>query len=219
MVIGLIRTKEPDVNKMSLAEKYEEYAEFVAGIEDCDECFNNQEKRILLGRGDMNPDILFVGIGPKETYFGNGMVFGPYSRSGKIFNRLLETIKVSQNQEGKGKSGFTYWVTNCVKCSLPEKGEIGDISACPKIWFGMEIPLINPKVIVFFGEPIAKSVLGKKFKHFHTFPWNIGGSDMYTFRCMLSYHPGVWKDNHDWNDENNLQKFGRKISFMLQSGE
>ena len=219
MVIGLIKPKESEVNKMSITEKYEKYAEFVSDIENCDECFGVQETRILLGRGDINPDILFVGIGPKETYAGRGMVFGPYSRSGKIFNRLLESIKIRQNQEETNKKGFTYWVTNCVKCSYPEKRLIGDITACPAIWFGMEIPLLNPKIIVFFSSPVAKQVLKRKFRHLDTFTWNIRGSDAYTYNCILSYHPKVWKKDHDWNDENNLQEFGRTVASLLQSGE
>ncbi len=193
---------------MNLVEKYEKYAKLVGKIEVCDKCFDGMDKRILLGKGDINPDILFIGHAPNENYEGKGTVFGPYSPSGKIFNKILESIKV--NGKNNKKTGFTYWVTNCVNCSCPlcyeGKGLRGEIEQCKK-YFEEELEILKPKILVFFGKESVEHITGTTFEHTKIFKWN-------SYVCIQSYHPAVRAANFHWDDKA-IRNLGDKISSLL----
>tara|TARA_B100001121_G_scaffold221552_1_gene194794 strand:- start:765 stop:1268 length:504 start_codon:yes stop_codon:yes gene_type:complete len=108
-------------------------------------------KRLVVGRGNLNADIIIVGEAPgaKEDLEGKPFV----GKSGKLLcNLLLET-------------GFNLekeiYFCNVLKCRPPNnrkplKREVN----MHKPWLVQQIKLIDPKVIILTGSTAMKAVLG-----------------------------------------------------------
>jgi len=134
-------------------------------IYDCDAPCKKPVIQMLLGRGDLNANIMLVGIGPNISYNGMGgrSVFGDYGKSGRKVEKILQLIATkAENKKIKEKSSF--WLTNIIKCGCP-KTEFSQVMSRCKKFLDEEIAIINPKIIVLFGGKVIKHVLREKMKH------------------------------------------------------
>ena len=128
---------------------------------------------VVLGYGDRNADIMFVGLAPGRN--GANITGIPFTRdpSGVLF------------QEGMIKAGFSLeikpiiekprlkniYVTNIVKCNpkdvngnnrSPTREEIQNCFN----YFDIEKQLIKPRVIVSLGKTTSEYIIGKRFNRF-----------------------------------------------------
>ena len=185
-------------NKHELDEcigKYIGYICFIKEINKCNKCYgkNNVERRILLGWGDLNAEIMFIGIAPGKKWGGKGMVFGPYnSKSGHPIMDVLKGIKRSNDE------GYTFWITNCIKCTLQSNNIVveGNESECNEI-IKKEVDLIKPNVIVLFGDKTIRSVGRLEKGWSRPCLYKLSNDDKF---YINSYHP-CYLSNSGWSSE------------------
>ena len=108
-------------------------------------------KRLVVGRGNLNADIIIVGEAPGAKEDLEGIPF--VGKSGKLLcSLLLETGFNLENQ---------IYFCNVLKCRPPNnrkplKREVN----MHKPWLVQQIKLIDPKVIILTGSTAMKAVLG-----------------------------------------------------------
>lgn len=159
--------------------KYEDYLNLLRRINKCDDCKRMRhgsrrtgDRRILLGWGNIDAEIMFIGEAPHEEYARSGMILSPYSDTGRKILRILlggwteiqgrQALLHGVDAQIKGtfKRGYTIWLTNCVKCCFPyseTEEKKGFSSRCRTILIE-EINLIDPEILILFGDK-AKSAL------------------------------------------------------------
>lgn len=132
--------------------------EYVAGSplslvwDSCEKCSLSKFRRqVVMGRGDMPADILFIGEAPGKSEDLRGEPF--IGRSGRILDMALE---VARKLNGGGELP-SYYITNCIACRPtntaggPNREPSGEeMWAC---WQRLEdeAQLVQPKVVVFLG--------------------------------------------------------------------
>jgi len=136
--------------------------------------------QMLLGRGNLTADVMFIGIAPNKGYKSNRMTLSPYSVTGKRFNRLLESIGNNLPQ----KQGYSYWVTNYVKCDCEKRDWKSTMDNCRSI-LEEEIDIVSPSLIVLFGNVLVKQILNE----FSVKPGKLTREGKYLY--MHSYHPSA----------------------------
>jgi len=125
--------------------------------------------RPTFGFGDWRSKILIIAQSPGYKGCGTtGYPFEPYSRTGKLFQEILESAGLSFN---------SVWTTNLVKC-CPEGVNPPTVTAYKNCsyWLDKEISLINPLVIIAVGKPAANYVFDRKL--------------FMTRKCFNIPHPG-----------------------------
>lgn len=151
---------------------------------DCQACgLCDDRKNVVLGRGDIGAQLMFIGEAPGKVEDMRGKPFvGP---SGKLLEQALRDAAVTIAREqfldthGDGflttadPDGFVpaHYITNIVSCfpkdskgkPRPPTGE--EVIACmPRL--EAEIAMVNPRVVVFLGKTAATH--GKRyFPHGH----------------------------------------------------
>ena len=135
-------------------------------------------ERMLIGRGDLSADVVFIGLAPNPNYHGIGprVVFGPYSPTGKKVARLVDAIKL------KVKKDVSFWFTNVIKCDSEKRDFRKNAIACAK-YLEKEMLLIKPKITVLFGAKVIEYLLNEPMVHGKVSLWK----DKYP--CVHSYHP------------------------------
>ncbi len=103
----------------------------------CDLCKSRQN--IVIGRGSMNPDIVFIGEAPGAEEDKQGKPF--VGRSGLLLDRCIRENNIKN-----------YCILNILKCHPPEnrKPTIQEIDLC-RPWLEQQLELLNPKIIVCLG--------------------------------------------------------------------
>ncbi|MBW3011242.1 uracil-DNA glycosylase [Candidatus Woesearchaeota archaeon] len=136
---------------MKKDERAEKLLELHKRIRRCSLCFLSRSRMVAVpGTGNMNAKIFFVGEAPgnEEDKIGRPFV----GRSGKFLDWLF------------GKYGFDrkkVFITSIVKCRPPKnrKPKPEEISVCRSMYLQEQIRLIQPKVVVLFGEVALKAML------------------------------------------------------------
>ncbi len=108
-------------------------------------------KNIVIGKGNLNADILFVGEGPGRNEDEQGLPF--VGAAGKNLDKLL--AKVGLNLED-------IYVTNILKCRPPENRDPSpeEIKAHTP-WLIEQIREIKPKVVCSLGNYATKFFLAQ----------------------------------------------------------
>lgn len=124
----------------------------------CSSCFACELSRtrtnIVIGRGNINAPILFVGEGPGEQEDLQGLPFvGP---AGQLLDLLLEALMFKQED---------YYIANVVKCRPPNNRVPNDEETEKCLPFlRNQFSLIRPKIIVCLGSTAAKNIISKDIK-------------------------------------------------------
>ena len=163
--------------------KWDDYFKLENMIYNCTEGCKMCTQNMLLGRGDLFADIMFVGLAPLPKYNGrhNREVFGKYHNVGKRAQRIMDAV---QNHDDSCR----FWITNSVKCSCHDWEK--RFSICRK-WLEREIALIDPKIIVLFGGKAQKNLnvhegaLRDKHGTLSFYHSRINGK---IYPCILSFH-------------------------------
>ena len=174
-------------------------------VRECTCALREDAKQAVLGDGNANADILFIGEAPgkKEDLLGTPFV----GASGKFLSEMLASIQLDRKD---------IYITNIVKYRPPNNRDPlpSEIEAC-KEWLHEEIKIIQPKIIVTLGRhAMMHFAPEKKISSAHgtilqkTFP------DIGTHTFYFLYHPAAALYNGSMR--NTLIKDFKKIPQILE---
>lgn len=109
---------------------------------------------VVIGVGNRNADIMFVGEGPGQQEDLQGEPFvGP---AGKLLDKMLASIGLDREK---------VYIANVVKCRPPGNRDPHDDEqeACMN-YLRYQLMLVKPKIIVCLGRISATAIIDKDFK-------------------------------------------------------
>ena len=109
---------------------------------------------VVIGVGNRNADIMFVGEGPGQQEDLQGEPFvGP---AGKLLDKMLASIGLDREK---------VYIANIVKCRPPGNRDPHDDEqeACMN-YLRYQLMLVKPKIIVCLGRIAAMAIINKDFK-------------------------------------------------------
>jgi len=124
-------------------------------IEQCKKCnlYKTAANKVI-GKGSLQPKVLFVGEAPGVEEDSTGIPF--VGRSGKLLDRWIKFLNLSKKD---------YAVTNILKCRPPNNRdpEESEIKACLP-FLAEQIRKLNPEIIVTLGKFATQTLLKDKTK-------------------------------------------------------
>ncbi|PJE81646.1 uracil-DNA glycosylase [Candidatus Pacearchaeota archaeon CG10_big_fil_rev_8_21_14_0_10_32_42] len=121
-----------------------EYVRLVKETEICKLCTN-----IVIGKGNLNADILFVGEAPGKNEDLQGIPF--IGKAGKNLDEMLSKVGLSMED---------VYITNILKCRPPmNRDPLPDEIRAHTPWLIEQIKKIRPKVICSLGNYATKFFL------------------------------------------------------------
>jgi len=133
---------------------YNNWEELEQECNKCTKCKLHQNRRkVVLGTGNKNAQIMFVGEGPGADEDIQGEPF--VGKAGKLMNMALE---------GLGTKRKEIYIANIVKCRPPgnRNPEPEEAETC-KDYLKSQINLVQPKTIVLLGSVALKNMLGQEY--------------------------------------------------------
>jgi len=148
-------------------EKIERLKKLYDEIINCDKCFKKPDDRcslakypsnhhiirdnkvVLLGHGNINSDIMFVGHSPSLHPGGNEIIFGHKSRS--VFFEMLRILGLELHK---------VFVSNVVFCYIPTY-KTGDFKQCDYIFDLIQI--VDPRYCILLGRDVVEKILGVSY--------------------------------------------------------
>ena len=141
--------------RASTCTKWDDLAEWTK----CTKCsYSKKRKKVVLGYGNRNADIMFVSDYPGSAENSSGIPF-----SGKAGDYLKGLVKALFKQEFFDM----FYATNILACKPPSgtntnKAKIGNIRAClPRLL--CEIYLVDPMLIIAAGSVAVSTLTGKSY--------------------------------------------------------
>jgi uracil-DNA glycosylase len=119
-------------------------------IENCRACKRGKSGKAVIGEGDPNAKIVFIGEAPGKREAETGRPF--VGRSGQLLRKLIRGIGLEEKN---------VYITSPVKY-LPDRGTPTDKDIVHgKIHLDKQLETINPAIIVLLGKVAAKAILGR----------------------------------------------------------
>lgn len=154
-----------------------------AEVVDCVRCPLHQTRtQVVLGSGDPDADVLFVGEAPGYHEDKNGVPF--VGAAGKLLDKLLAGIGMTRQD---------VFVANVLKCRPPGNRDplAAEIEACEGHLF-RQVGIIQPKLICTLGNFATKLISGRSDGisrvHGNELPIEIGGHAVLLYPL---YHPAA----------------------------
>ena len=123
-----------------------EYIHLVKKTEICKNC-----KNIVIGKGNENADILFVGEAPGKNEDEQGLPF--VGKAGKNLDELLKRVGLSLED---------VYIANILKCRPPEnRAPLPEEIIAHTPWLMEQIKSIKPKVVCSLGNYATKFFLSE----------------------------------------------------------
>ena len=122
----------------------------------CERCsLCKTRHNVVVGVGNKQAEVLFVGEGPGENEDLQGEPF--VGRGGKLLDLALEAVGLSREKN--------IYIANIVKCRPPQNRDPlpEEQEACIE-WLRAQVALIRPKIIVCLGRVAACQIISKDFK-------------------------------------------------------
>ena len=133
---------------------------------------------VVIGVGNRNADIMFVGEGPGQQEDLQGEPFvGP---AGKLLDKMLASIGLDREK---------VYIANIVKCRPPGNRDPHDDEqeACMN-YLRYQLMLVKPKIIVCLGRIAATAIIDKDFKITHQHgQW----TERKGYWFIATYHPSA----------------------------
>lgn len=132
-----------------------EWEQLNSACQNCESCeLGSYRTNIVIGRGNINAPIMFIGEGPGEQEDKQGLPFvGP---AGHLLDTLLEALMFKDED---------YYIANVVKCRPPNNRVPNDREAEKCLPFlRNQVALIRPRIIVCLGGTAAKYVISRDTK-------------------------------------------------------
>ena len=130
---------------------WEELEEACINCTKCRLCSNRHN--VVIGVGNINAEIMFIGEGPGADEDMQGIPF--VGKAGKLMDKAFQGIGIKRED---------VYIANIVKCRPPNNRnpEKDEADACQE-YIKTQIKLINPKVIVLLGSVALKNILGEEY--------------------------------------------------------
>ena len=135
--------------------KEEQMEEIKNAVNHCNKCRLASTRNLaVLGEGNINASIMFVGEGPgqEEDRYGRPFV-GP---AGKLLDKMLESV---------GLDRTNVYIANIVKCRPPNNRvpEEEEAQMCLP-YLRKQFVLIKPKIVVCLGATAAKYIIDRNIR-------------------------------------------------------
>ena len=166
---------------------------YLDSIRNCMECsLGKSRNKIVLGMGNPDADIVFVGEAPGREEDLQGLPF--IGRSGKLLDKMLNSINLSREK---------VYILNVLKCRPPENRDPlpSEIEICEQ-YLKKQLEIINPKLVVSLGRISAMTLLKTKesLKDLRNKKLSYEGIDF-----LVTYHPAALLRNpnlkkYAWED-------------------
>lgn len=179
-------------------------------ISRCTGCYNcqlgNKRTNIVIGRGNINATLMFIGEGPGEQEDLQGLPFvGP---AGKLLDLLLKAQMIKEDQ---------YYIANIVKCRPPGNRVPTDEEAEMCLpYLRNQVYLIKPKIIVCLGATAMKYVVDRNSRI-----TQIRGQWIERKGCwiMPTFHPAALLRDESkkilmWED---MKKVKQRMEYLCQN--
>lgn len=131
--------------------KQQELDKIADEIRSCKECRIDRVGIAVVGEGNADADVVFVGEAPGKLESETGRPF--IGRSGKLLRQLITSVGLKEED---------VYITSPVKYLptyvTPKPSDIEH----GKVHFDKQLQVIDPKIIVLLGNTAIQAVLGKK---------------------------------------------------------
>ena len=184
---------DSNVSEEMPIDKSNKLDEYLDSIKDCLECpLGKTRKNIVLGEGNPNANIVFVGEAPGKQEDLQGLPF--VGRSGKLLDKMLSSINLSRDD---------VYILNVLKCRPPDNRDPSkmEIEKCEP-YLKRQLKIIKPKLIVALGRISAMTILRTKesLTNMRNQIFDYEGIDF-----LVTYHPAALLRNpnfkkYAWED-------------------
>ncbi len=133
---------------------YQTWEELEIACKDCNKCkLCNSRKNVVIGTGNKQAKIMFIGEGPGADEDIQGVPF--VGKAGRLMNQAFNGVGINREE---------VYIANIVKCRPPNNRnpEDDETSACRE-YLDSQIKLVNPEIIVLLGSVALKNILGKEY--------------------------------------------------------
>ena len=133
---------------------YQNWEELEEVCKNCQKCkLHKDRKNVVIGTGNKNAKIMFIGEGPGADEDIQGIPF--VGKAGQLMNKAFEGVGIKRED---------VYIANIVKCRPPQNRnpEKEEAEAC-KEYLETQINLVNPEIIVLLGSVALKNVLGEEY--------------------------------------------------------
>ena len=180
---------------------YKNWEELEEACNNCTKCkLSNNRHNVVIGTGNRNARIMFIGEGPGADEDIQGIPF--VGKAGKLMDKALEGIGIKREE---------IYIANIVKCRPPNNRnpEYEEADSC-KEYLETQIKLINPEIIVLLGNVALKNALGKEYGITST---RGNWIEKEGIRYMPTFHPAALLRDESkkidfWNDLKKIIKEG-----------
>jgi DNA polymerase len=162
-------------------------------------------KNLVVGEGNPNAELVFVGEGPGEQEDLQGRPF--VGKAGQLLDRMIQAMGLQREQ---------VYICNVVKCRPPgnRNPEPDEIAACSP-FLARQLDVIRPKVVVALGKFAAQTLLQTETPisklRGNFFPYRNGA------KLMPTFHPAYLLRNPEskreaWED---LQQVATELGIKI----
>ncbi len=135
------------------------YNSFEELKKDCEECRRcglcETRHNVVVGVGNPEADVLFIGEGPGENEDIQGEPF--VGRAGKLLDKMLNAVDLDRNKN--------IYIANIVKCRPPQNRDPKPEEQEQCIdWLRNQVRLIKPQIIVCLGRISAQKLIDPNLK-------------------------------------------------------
>lgn len=136
-----------------MAEKTWEILE--GAVHSCKKCrLWEMRTNVVIGRGNPESDIMFIGEGPGQQEDLTGKAF--VGTAGQLLDRMLESVGLNEE---------SVYIANIVKCRPPgNRDPLEDEKEACMNYLRYQLGLVKPKIIVCLGRIAATSIISPEFK-------------------------------------------------------
>jgi len=134
---------------------YDNWEELESNCKICKKCKLCQNRtNVVIGDGNKNAKIMFVGEGPGADEDDQGVPF--VGKAGQLMNLALEGLGFDRNKD--------LYIANIVKCRPPgnRTPENNEALSCLD-YLRSQVMLIKPKIIVLLGNTALKNIIGQQY--------------------------------------------------------
>ena len=135
---------------------YNKWEDLVKECVNCQKCSLCETRtNVVVGVGNKNAKVLFIGEGPGENEDLQGEPF--VGRGGKLLDKMLEAVDLNRNKN--------IYIANIVKCRPPKNRDPKpeEQEMCID-WLRNQVKLISPKIIVCLGRISATRIIKSDIK-------------------------------------------------------
>ena len=133
---------------------YDNWDELEQECEKCQKCkLYKTRKNVVIGTGNKNAQIMFIGEGPGADEDASGIPF--VGKAGQLMNKAFDILGIKREE---------VYIANIVKCRPPQNRnpEDDEADACLD-YLRNQVMLVKPKIIVLLGSIALKNVLGQEY--------------------------------------------------------